>query len=335
MVFERKVDAGRDGMRLTSREKEILELLKKEPLISQEELAGRFGIARSSIAVHISNLMKKGVILGKGYVLNEEVSIVIIGACCLSASVNSAGQGYSIDLDWGGFALTASTILADNGMDVKVVTILGEDDQGTALIHLLQEKKVDTSTILRQAGRRTSRRVAIQQEQYFEEGFGQEDYERAVHLRDWVIFNCEWLVVEPFLQETIVRRAVKRDGEKLPYLCTYRFVQSPRDLPAYLSQFDLVVVGVEDAASIDFYREQILQTISGGAQTCIITDGNHIVYIQAQVEGEFPLMPNQSFLCRDRLPHLLCGLVYGISSGFPLRQVIRIAAGMAAAGESV
>ena len=56
-------------MRLTSREKELFEVLKNEPLISQDELSRRFGITRSSVAVHISNLMKKGVILGKGYIL--------------------------------------------------------------------------------------------------------------------------------------------------------------------------------------------------------------------------------------------------------------------------
>jgi cell division protease FtsH len=64
-------------MRLTLRETEIFEILKKEPLIAQDELARRFGISRSSVAVHISNLMKKGVILGKGYVINESASVVV------------------------------------------------------------------------------------------------------------------------------------------------------------------------------------------------------------------------------------------------------------------
>ena len=34
------------------------------PLISQKELADKAGITRSSVAVHISNLMKKGYITG-------------------------------------------------------------------------------------------------------------------------------------------------------------------------------------------------------------------------------------------------------------------------------
>ena len=45
---------------LTKREKEILTQLKKDPTISQEELADRMKITRSAAAVHISNLMRKG-----------------------------------------------------------------------------------------------------------------------------------------------------------------------------------------------------------------------------------------------------------------------------------
>ena len=46
-------------MRLTSREREILEVLRKDPLISQEDLAHRLGISRSSAAGTYLNLMKK------------------------------------------------------------------------------------------------------------------------------------------------------------------------------------------------------------------------------------------------------------------------------------
>ena len=52
---------------MTEREKEILDILKNDPMISQQELADKLSIARSSIAVHITNLMKKGYIKGKGY----------------------------------------------------------------------------------------------------------------------------------------------------------------------------------------------------------------------------------------------------------------------------
>ena len=52
---------------MTQRERQLLNWIQEDPLISQQELADRAGITRSSVAVHISNLMRKGYILGKGY----------------------------------------------------------------------------------------------------------------------------------------------------------------------------------------------------------------------------------------------------------------------------
>ena len=54
---------------MTQREAQILQWIQENPLISQQELADRAGITRSSVAVHISNLMKKGYIDGKGYII--------------------------------------------------------------------------------------------------------------------------------------------------------------------------------------------------------------------------------------------------------------------------
>ena len=53
---------------MTQRERQILNWIEADPMISQQELAERAGITRSSVAVHISNLMKKGCIAGKGNV---------------------------------------------------------------------------------------------------------------------------------------------------------------------------------------------------------------------------------------------------------------------------
>ncbi len=40
---------------------------------------GRAGITRSSVAVHISNLMKKGCIAGKGYIVTRSPYVTVVG----------------------------------------------------------------------------------------------------------------------------------------------------------------------------------------------------------------------------------------------------------------
>ncbi|WP_422730471.1 winged helix-turn-helix transcriptional regulator [Lentilactobacillus rapi] len=44
---------------MISREQQILEWIKQNPMISQNELAKLAGITRSGVAAHISNLVKK------------------------------------------------------------------------------------------------------------------------------------------------------------------------------------------------------------------------------------------------------------------------------------
>ena len=64
---------------MTQRERQILRWIEENPMISQQELAEKAGITRSSVAVHISNLMKKGFIAGKGYVLRSGTYVVVVG----------------------------------------------------------------------------------------------------------------------------------------------------------------------------------------------------------------------------------------------------------------
>ena len=44
---------------MTQRERQLLQLIEANPLISQQEIADKLGITRSSVAVHISNLTKR------------------------------------------------------------------------------------------------------------------------------------------------------------------------------------------------------------------------------------------------------------------------------------
>lgn len=57
----------------------ILSMIRDNPFISQQELSEIFGLSRSSIAITISELIKKEYIFGKAYVVNETAPIICIG----------------------------------------------------------------------------------------------------------------------------------------------------------------------------------------------------------------------------------------------------------------
>lgn len=58
---------------MTNKEKEIIDLIISNPDLKQNEIASILNLTRVTVGVHISNLMKRGIILGKHYVLNHEL----------------------------------------------------------------------------------------------------------------------------------------------------------------------------------------------------------------------------------------------------------------------
>ncbi|MCT4663221.1 MAG: PfkB family carbohydrate kinase [Tissierellales bacterium] len=137
---------------MTKREEEILELLKRDPLISQKDLSECLGITRSSVAVHITNLIKKGYILGKGYVLKEDEYVVVIGG----ANIDIQGVPYSslvrndsnpgeVTMSAGGVGRNIAENITRMGADVKLITALGDDPYGQKLMNDCIEAGIDMS----------------------------------------------------------------------------------------------------------------------------------------------------------------------------------------------
>jgi pseudouridine kinase len=65
---------------MNDREKQILKILRRNPLIQQHEIADILQISRSRVAAHIMDLTRKGAIKGKGYILTEQEYCVSLGA---------------------------------------------------------------------------------------------------------------------------------------------------------------------------------------------------------------------------------------------------------------
>ncbi len=126
---------------MTEKEKELLAIIEKNPQISQNDLAKRLKMTRSSVSVHINNLSKKGYIAGRGYVLNPKDYVMVIGAA------NTDILGFSSDtiipkdsnpghikICLGGVGRNVSENLARLQTDVKFITTIGDDVYGRHLL---------------------------------------------------------------------------------------------------------------------------------------------------------------------------------------------------------
>ena len=148
---------------MTQRERQILQLIESNPLISQQEIAEKMGITRSSVAVHISNLTKKGCIAGRGYVLRSGSYAVVVGG----VNVDIGGRSFaplvaqdsnpgSVRLSLGGVGRNIAHNLALLGTDVHLLTAYGDDLYGERVAASCSELGIDLSHALRIAGGATS-----------------------------------------------------------------------------------------------------------------------------------------------------------------------------------
>lgn len=126
---------------MTNREEEILYLIKKNPLISQNELATILGITRSSIGVHITNLIKKGYITGRGYIVNEPNFITVVGGTNIDIlgfsnkkiNFNDSNPG-KIKVSLGGVGRNIAENLVRLGVETKLISVFGDDLYGSKVM---------------------------------------------------------------------------------------------------------------------------------------------------------------------------------------------------------
>ncbi len=164
---------------MTQRERQLLRWIQEDPMISQQDLADKAGITRSSVAVHISNLMKKGYIAGKGYIVRSAPYVVVIGGVNMDIGGRSAAPLIARDsnpgkvqMSLGGVGRNIAHNLSLLGTDVHLITAFGDDmaaqkittscsELGIDISHAMQVAGVSTSTYLFIAGADGDMELAI------------------------------------------------------------------------------------------------------------------------------------------------------------------------------
>lgn len=156
---------------MTNREAQIFQWIVENPMISQEELAAKAGIARSSAAVHISNLMKKGYILGKGYVTSGPSYCTVIGGA--NIDIGGVPDAELVDRDsnpgktilsLGGVGRNIAHNMRLLGLGVKLVTALGGDAYAEQISQSCEELGIEIRDSIRVSRESTSTYLYIADE---------------------------------------------------------------------------------------------------------------------------------------------------------------------------
>ncbi|MBT2572273.1 carbohydrate kinase [Planococcus sp. ISL-110] len=121
---------------MNQKEVEVLEMIRRNPYLSQQEMAEHLNMSRPSLANLISNLMRQGKILGRAYVLPEEKTVVCIGGANVDrkflmdrpAQMGTSNPA-SVSGSVGGVARNVAENLGRLGRSVKLLSIVGNDPE--------------------------------------------------------------------------------------------------------------------------------------------------------------------------------------------------------------
>ena len=138
---------------------QLYELIRANPFISQQDLAVQLRLSRSAVAGYIAGLIRDRRLLGRAYVLPDNRPIVCLGAANLDRKLRSLAtlkMGTSNparqDESFGGVARNIAENLARLGTPVSLITAIGDDSSGKALLAHAEAAGIDTRGSLHLAG---------------------------------------------------------------------------------------------------------------------------------------------------------------------------------------
>lgn len=153
---------------LTSREQQVLSLIRKDPMLSQQAIAQHLGISRSAAGGHIMNVTNKGYIKGRGYVVSEAPFVNVIGGANIDIHGkslkglrrNDSNPG-AVYISAGGVARNIAENLARLGVDCRLITAVGNDQHGQMLKRLSHDAGIDMQYVHEIASAPTSTYLSV------------------------------------------------------------------------------------------------------------------------------------------------------------------------------
>lgn len=140
---------------MTLRQRQILALLRDDPMLSAAAIARRLKTSAAAVAVHLSALRRQGEILGRGHVLKPEGRVIVIGGAnmdfkCRSSAklVPRTSNPGAVALSLGGVACNVARNLAKLGVPTALMSVVGQDEFGERILREARAAGIDVSMTL-------------------------------------------------------------------------------------------------------------------------------------------------------------------------------------------
>jgi pseudouridine kinase len=342
---------------MSENEKKILELIRDNPFISQEELSKWIGISRSSVAGYISSLMKKGEIIGRAYMLPNEHHITCIGGANVDRKVQTfnpiryqtSNPAFST-ISSGGVARNVAENLGRLSCSTSLLTCVGDDKEGDWLLEETRHHQVDTHPSFVVPSERTGTYTAIlnssgEMELALADMQIYEQIEPSLLNKRWSFVSSSQMVfLDTNFPEATLSYLIERcKKEGIPLCINPVSAPKAKKLPKDLHGVNLIIPNKDEAEVLsgvrigqqaDYLRagERILEK---GVNQVIITLGEDGVFwaTNSGMSEHILPFPVQTVDVTGAGDSLIAGVLFGLSQGESLSTSCRL--GLASASYTI
>lgn len=333
---------------ITQREFEIVEIIKKNPFVSQQEIAETLQITRSSVAVHITNLIRKGIIRGRGYVVDERDHVSVIGGANMDIvgypfdklKRNDSNPG-GVKVSMGGVGRNIAENLARLGTHTKMFTVVGEDIYGDEIIKGSEKIGIDMSHVKRVQDEGTGTYLAIlDHENDMDVAIASMNIFKKLdrkYLEDHrqVIQKSQIVVLDTNLEEDTFRYAVELFKDNDLFLDTVSHTKALR-AKNVIGAFHTIKpnrLEAEALSGIEIRNESDLEKVcryfhQEGVSNVFITLGpDGVYYSDGKEQGIMKASKMTPLNATGAGDAFQAALVYAELHGFPIKEKVKFAIG--------
>ena len=341
---------------MTKREKQIYDLILLNPLISQDEIAEKLNITRSSVSGYITNMMKKGLIRGRGYIIDgeNETSPVCIGTLAVdffgqiedNGRDNTLFDNGDLNMSYGGCGKNIAENLSLLGYRPSVIAAVGNDVLGKEILNECTRLGIDVSNCLSVSDRNTASYLDIRKPDstlFMGMSNWKINYELKPDVfsaRSRILSKADWIIIDDSIPVESIRYLSNTYGRrKLVLQSTARLSLIREALPliglvitdiSYLAQmFDIDISSCsQDRQLAGLIARRLM---AEGISQCLFTfDENRLCYLydgklyhsNARFNDDLEEKPlNQRYgVARSALA---AAIVYSIDQGYVVESLLR------------
>ncbi len=179
---------------MTKHERIILDKLTEDPMLSQSELAAMLGLTRSSISVYISHLMQEGYIRGRGYVLDNQKTVYVIGTSSIDyrtvvdqdtplfSSHTAIVEDQELTVSYGGIAKNIGESMTRLGHSISCISAIGSDSLVGELLNEYRKLGINVDNMLIVPASRSSTYLELRSLDYSQVILGAANMKLQLHL---------------------------------------------------------------------------------------------------------------------------------------------------------